>query len=196
MTYVLAVFVALLIPRPGIETASDNVVINEFMAHPTASATQHLGEYIELYNNSNGYINLSGWTISNSYGDEVVLGTYLLGPESYYVVGTCGDLDLNGGYEADYVCSDLEIRDHDHLRVRNASGNLVTEVDFDSSWPIVDGESCEFINPGWVSTSASSWSTATTTYGKGDYGTPGTQNSVYENNFAQNSWAFIKAFVQ
>lgn len=196
MTYVLAAVVALVIPQPGIETTSDNVVINEFMAHPTASATQHLGEYFEIYNNSNGYINLSGWTISNSYGDEAVLGTYLLAPEGYYVIGTCGDTDLNGGYEPDYVCPDFELRDNDRLIVRNSSGVLVTEVDYDSSWPVEPGKSCELINPGWVSSSASSWSTATTTYGKGDQGTPGTQNSVYENNFAQNSWAFIKAFVQ
>ena len=64
------------------------------------------------------------------------------------------------------------------------------------SWSIQPGTSCERLNPGLVSNLSSTWDYSTLTYGNGDMGTPGDQNSVYVNSFAQNSWAFIKAFVQ
>jgi len=58
------------------------------------------------------------------------------------------------------------------------------------------GCSCERINPNWTIGLCTSWAAAMSTFGDGDRGTPGLKNSVYENSFASNTWAFIKAFVQ
>ncbi len=176
--------------------SSNSLVLNEFMAIPYSSCTEADGEWIELYNNTDDWINLSGWMIENNYGQEIILATYLLPPEGYYVLAACGDETLNGGFSPNLVYSDFTIHDTGRLTIRNNYSILVDEIVFDASWPIHTGVSCERINPGWISNHSSSWDLAMNVFGSGDMGTPCLQNSVYENSFAQNSWAFIKAFVE
>jgi hypothetical protein len=176
--------------------SSNSIVINEFMATPLSSCTETDGEWIEFYNNTNDWINLSGWMLENNYGQKIILSTYLLPPGSYFVLAACGDESLNGGITPDHVYSSFTIHDSGSIVLSNSSRIVIDEIDYDSSWPIQEGISCERINPGWVSSVASTWDLATIHYGNGDMGTPGAQNSVYENSFAQNSWAFIKAFVE
>ncbi|NOQ21768.1 MAG: hypothetical protein GQ565_03840 [Candidatus Aegiribacteria sp.] len=176
--------------------SSNSVVLNEFMPHPSSSCTEADGEWIELYNNTSEWINLSDWVVENNYGEEITLATYLLPPDGYYVLGGCGDESLNGGLEPDYVYSSFTIHETGSIAIFNRSRLLIDKIEYDSSWPIQAGISCERINPGWVSNLVSTWDPATLTFGNGDMGTPGARNSVYVNSFAQNSWAFIKAFVQ
>jgi hypothetical protein len=176
--------------------SSNTVVINEFMSHPSSSCTETDGEWIELYNNTNDWVNLSGWSIENSSGQRISLATYLLPPQGYYVLGACGNETLNGGYSPDFVYSLFSMNDSGRLTLMNSGRNVVDEIVYNSTWPIQAGASCERINPGWVSCQSSTWDHALQTFGDGDLGTPGSRNSVYENSFAQNSWAFIKAFVE
>jgi hypothetical protein len=195
--YALMIALTVMIQPSPLDVATDagsGVVLNEFIAHPLASETQAEGEWIELHNVTGCYINLSGWTITNDHGDQIDLNTHLIAPEGFFVLGASGNDNRNGGYEPDFVYSDFTIYVNDALTLRNGQGNVVDRIDFDYSWPIEPGKSTERINPGWVSNSSSSWEGSLSTYGDGDYGTPGEQNSVYENSFAQNSWAFIKAF--
>ncbi len=179
----------------GDALTSNSIVINEFMSNPSSSCTEADGEWIELYNNTNDWINLSDWVLKNNYGEEITLSTYLLPPDGYYVLGACGDESLNGGYTANYVYSCFTIHESGRISLYNSVSNLIDLIEYDGSWPIQPGISCERINPGWVSNNASTWDLATLSFGSGDMGTPGIQNSVYTNSFAQNSWAFIKAFV-
>ena len=172
------------------------VVINEFMAHPLASYTEEDGEWVELYNRSGDWVNLCGWVMSNALGQEVTMSTYLLPPDGYYVLCSCGDESMNGGLVPDYVYSDFTINDTGRLTIHSPSREVIDEIIYTSSWPVTVGYSCERINPGWISNTSSTWDESTTAFGNGDFGTPGLLNSVYENSFAQNSWAFIKAFVQ
>jgi len=176
--------------------SSNSIVLNEFMANPSSSSTEADGEWIELYNNTSDWINLSDWEIKNNYGQEIVLATYLLPPGGYYVLGACGDESLNGGLIPNYVYSDFTIHESGSISIFSSTRLLIDKIEYDSSWPVQSGYSCERINPGWISNDASSWDIAVLSYGNGDMGTPGSQNSVYVNSFAQNSWAFIKAFVQ
>ncbi len=195
--HVLLIALMVTIQPSPVDVASDaasGVVLNEFMAQPLASETHAEGEWIELHNVTGGYINLSGWSLSNDHGDQINLNTHLIAPEGFFVLGASGNESRNGGYEPDYVYSGFSIYTTDVLTLRNGQGNIVDRINFDSSWPVEAGRSTERVNPGWVSNSSSSWESAMSIYGDGDYGTPGEQNSVYENSFAQNSWAFIKAF--
>jgi len=66
---------------------------------------------------------------------------------------------------------------------------------WDSGWDIEPGTSLERLNPGWAAADRASWRHSISEYGDGDLGTPGKQNSVFSNGFGQNTWAFIKAFV-
>lgn len=176
--------------------SANSVVLNEFMACPHSSCTEADGEWIELFNNTNDWINLSGWIIENNCGQEITLTTYLLPPGGYYVLAASGDESLNGGLTPNFVYSNFTIHDSGMIALKSNPRMLIDEIEYNTSWPIQTGFSCERINPGWVSNNASTWDLALKPYGNGDMGTPGTQNSVYENSFAQNSWAFIKAFVE
>ena len=179
-------------PLDGPESGS--IVLNEFMSDPQASATETEGEWIELYNCSSDWINLSGWKIINHSGEEIILNSYLLPPESFFVAGASGDENRNGGYAPDFIYCSFSIDDNDALTLRNRTGMIIDYIDFDGTWDIIPGHSCERMNPGWVSNLASSWAHAISSFGNGDQGTPGIINSVFQNSFAQNTWAFIKAF--
>lgn len=197
MVLVLLILSAQLPPgSDGGILSSNSVVINEFMALPQSSCTEADGEWVELYNNTGEWINLSGWMLENSYGQGITLSTYLLPPEGFFVLAACGDEELNGGFTPNHVYSGFTVYENGSLILYNSARGIVDRIDYDGSWPIQPGASCERINPGWLSNSKSSWDFPTLTFGLGDMGTPGGQNSVYQNSFAQNSWAFIKAFVQ
>mgnify|MGYP006290684895 CR=1 FL=1 len=178
------------------QLSSTSVVINEFMAEPLSSFTEHDGEFVELYNTTGGWINLSGWMLENASGQKIQLNTYLIPPESYCVLAACGNQNLNGGFTADYVYGSFDIESTGRLVLYNGAHEQVDRVEYDAGWPVQPGASCERINPGWISSTPSSWDCALSVFGSGDRGTPGLQNSVYQNSFTQNSWAFIKAFVE
>lgn len=178
------------------EFSTSLLVINEFMAAPTESSSETEGEWIEIYNRSGGYMNLSGWKIRNQSGSQIICGTYLIPPEGYAVLGSCADTGRNGGYEPDQVYSGFTIASSGSLTLLNPSGQTMESFSYGAGWPISIGFSCERMNPDWTVGLPSNWAASLTTYGEGDRGTPGARNSVYENSFASNTWAFIKAFVQ
>jgi hypothetical protein len=197
MVTFLILILAGAVPHTGIDgPESGDVVINEFMSHPLASATEREGEWIEFYNNSGEWINLSGWRLVNDHGDEIVLSSYLLPPECFFVVGASGDEERNGGYTPDFVYTSFSLDDAGELTLYTRTGLTSDYIDFDGTWDILPGYSCERMNPGWVSNLASSWAHAINSFGDGDNGTPGMINSIFQNSFAQNTWAFIKAFSQ
>lgn len=180
---------------PG-DFSSSALVLNEFMATPLASATEAEGEWIEIYNRSDDYVNLSGWRIRNQSGAQVICGTYLVPPDGYVVLGSSGDPERNGGYDPDQVYSGFGIPATGSLTLIEPGGLTVETLVYDATWPVEPGCSCERINPSWTTGLSSSWAAAVFTFGDGDKGSPGEKNSVYENSFASNTWAFIKAFVQ
>jgi len=178
------------------DMSSSALVLNEFMAAPLASASEAEGEWIEIYNRSDDYVNLSGWRIRNQSGMQITCGTYLIPPDGYVVLGSSGDPDRNGGYIPDQVYSGFSISTNGSLTLCEPGGQTVETIVYDATWPVEPGCSCERINPNWTVGLSSSWAGAVFTFGDGDKGTPGEKNSVYENSFASNTWAFIKAFVQ
>lgn len=192
----IALSAVVLVPAPPQDPLATNVVLNEFMAHPLASATQAEGEWIELYNASSGWVSLSGWRIVNNRGEEIVLCSYLLPPEGFVVLGSSSDPQRNGGYQPDIVYSGFTIEDTGSLALLTGAGIEQDRVNYDHTWDVQPGRTCEKINPGWASSLSSSWAAAIDAFGDGDLGTPGLENSVFQNSFGQNTWAFIKAFVQ
>ncbi len=190
------VLVSLPVPDPETPGSASFIVINEFMAIPTASATEAEGEWIELYNRSGDYVNLAGWRVENQSGASFTLPTYLLPPGGYYVAGASSNRSRNGDYSPDFVYSGFSISSYGSLTLYGPQGQQVECIAYTAGWPVAAGRSCERVNPGWIGSMASSWASSVESYGDGDLGTPGDRNSVYQNSFADNTWAFIKAFVQ
>ena len=165
------------------------------MVLPTASSSELKGQYVEIYNRSDDWVNLAGWSLKNHQGDVYYFSSYVLPPSGYFVVGACALGSENGGYTPNAVWNAFMLSRYGEVTIYSPNSEFADKVDWNGSWPVCSGASCERINPGWESGQPSTWAAGEYTFGQGDYGTPGHQNSVYSNSFAQNSWAFIKAFI-
>ncbi len=196
LMYLFALTAQIAAPVDGdITSGATPLIINEFMALPTASSTQLKGQWVEIYNKSSEWVNLAGWSIENHLGDVHLFASFMLPPDGYYVVGASSLHDENGGYSPNGLWADFSLSRYGEVTLYSPSHDYSDRVDWDVTWPVHDGASCERINPGWESGLPSSWGVSISVFGLGDMGTPGCQNSVYSNSFVQNSWAFIKAFI-
>ncbi len=180
-----------------LNTTSDGggLVINEIMIDPLASSSTDMGQWVELYNNSSDWVNLSEWTIRNQSGEEIHFSSHVIPPDGYFVVGASALTGNNGNYTPNAVWGLFSLSPVGSLLLSSAGGDSQEYFSWDSNWDIEPGASLERLNPGWAASDRESWLHSTSVYGDGDLGTPGKQNSVFSNGFGQNTWAFIKAFV-
>lgn len=179
----------------GTTTDGGCLVINEIMIDPLASSSTDMGQWIELYNDSDNWINLSEWIIENQSGEKILFSSHVIPPEGYFVVGASALNDDNGNYTPDAVWGSFFLSPIGSLLLSCACVDTHEFFSWNSSWDIQPGASLERLNPGWAASDRESWLHSTSEYGAGDLGTPGEQNSVFSNGFGQNTWAFIKAFV-
>jgi hypothetical protein len=196
MFTVLAVFVLAGTSFP-VKTATDGgtLVVNEIMINPAESSSAAMGQWIELYNNSGSWVNLSEWTIVNQSGDKIQFSSLVIPPEGFFVVGASSITGENGNYTPDAVWGSFSLSMTGSLMLNSIGSDSQEFFSWNNSWNIIPGASLERLNPGWSAADPESWKHSNIEYGDGDLGTPGHQNSVYSNGFGQNTWAFIKAFV-
>lgn len=173
-----------------------SLVFNEVMIDPASSGSVEVGQWIEVYNNSSNWINLSNWTIENGAGESIHFSSYMLQPEGYFVIGASSIVGENGGYAPDELWYNFSLNLNGSLTLSSMETDFTEHINWDSSWDLIPGCTLERVNPGWSCSDIESWQHSTGHYGDGDAGTPGTQNSVFSNGFGQNTWAFIKAFVR
>jgi len=181
---------------PALRSTDGGVlVVNEIMIEPLYSSNPEMGQWIELYNNSGSWINLSEWSLENEKGQKINFSTILIPPESYFVIGSSMAEDENGGYTPDAVWGNFSLSSQGSLLLEDGRLDSQEFFSWNSSWDLYPGASLERVNPGWSADDRESWCHSVNAYGNGDLGTPGTQNSVFSDGFGQNTWAFIKAFV-
>lgn len=182
------------VPLPS-GSDGNGLVINEIMVEPLASSSTESGQWIELYNSSSAWINLSEWEIRNQDDDLIDFPSILIPPQGYFLVGASSVSSENGGYTPDAVWMNFSLSAQGGLSLENRFSDSQEQFYWDSSWDLYPGTSLERVNPGWSAGDRESWKHSTESFGDGDMGTPGMQNSVYSDSFGQNTWAFIKAFV-
>ena len=167
-----------------------NIVINEIHYHPDNNTEQV--EFIELYNAGTVSINLNGWYFEGAVGytfeSPLIMdsGDYVVVCQNATAVFDKFGVTSYGPFEGK-LSSDGE-----RLVLRDANGNKVDEVDYDSEfpWPIAangEGASMELINPSLDNDLAGSWRSSgynTNTRPELSFGapTPGAINSVYAVN--------------
>ena len=195
----LTLLIALILtgPTTPVQTGTDggSLAINEIMIDPLASSTTDMGQWIELYNNSDEWVNLSDWTIENQNGDEIQFSSHIIPPASYFVVGASALTGVNGNYTPNAVWGLFSLSVNGSLYLHSEDSESTEYFSWNGSWNLQPGASLERLNPGWAASDRESWDHSTREFGDGDLGTPGEQNSVFSNGFGQNTWAFIKAFV-
>mgnify|MGYP001237350966 CR=1 FL=1 len=159
-----------------------DVVINEIFADPSPQLGLPAADFIELYNASDSIFDLNGWVFSDAAASEA-LGTYILLPGEYVVIADDNYIfDFSVYPNVLFVASFPALNiSGDDLTLQDNLSNTIDQVSYLDSWyqdAIKDdgGYSLEQINPTIPCVNSSNWIGANLTA----YGTPGTQNSVYD----------------
>jgi subtilisin-like proprotein convertase family protein len=147
------------------------VVINEIMLAPGVLLADTEGEWIELFNTTQGTIvNLAGYTIALDTGAQHLITPGPAGlklyPGAYLVLAREGQNALNGGFTPAYTYGDdLPLSDVfsleggalvSSLTLRNPSGGTVDQAVIDPT-EVLEGRSLELANPYADNTLLGSW---------------------------------------
>lgn len=177
------------------DLSAGDLVISEIMINPAAVADS-LGEYIEVYNNSGGAVDVEGlyFTNDSSRSAEVTSGVVVTSAEvadgAYFVIGPDSDSATNGGYSPDATYAwggasgEFSVGNSGEIiGMYSDSGEtlLLDEVDFTESdyfgTPV--GNSMSLDTP-YLDEEANDhgghWCDASTAMTGGDLGTPGAAN--------------------
>ncbi len=138
-----------------------DIVINEIMAAPPSGERD--GEFVELYNRGASPVNVGGWKLNDAVHFTIPAGT-TIAPGGYLVVG--GNIAfLNTSYPGLIALGNWNGslgNNGDLLRLEDAKGNLVNQVDykFGGEWPeqaAGNGSSLELVNPFADNSAGGAW---------------------------------------
>ncbi len=166
-----------------------DLVISEMLPDP-ASATDELGEWFEIYNASTTTVELAGLGVKVGTVLKALPAdkSYPLAPGQYAVVARNGDAAQNGGVQGAIALTTLPaLGNSSATAVQLESGNKVIDsVTYNATgWPKVSSGVALALDPSAaavggdkVNDNGAAWCYATTTFGKGDKGTPGKANAA------------------
>jgi len=145
------------------------------MANPLAVSDTR-GEWFELFNPTNESVDLNGLLLSDDGSNQHTIfssTSLLINPGSYFVMGRNGDNSLNGGFNADYVYNSFSLGNtQDQIIFSDLSGELL-RLDYESGFA-PSGSSMELIDAIML---PSNYAATGTSFGNGDFGTPGIAGS-------------------
>lgn len=115
----------------NLASSQSNVVINEIMASNQAYITDESGEYedwIELFNNSNSAVNLSGWHLTDNPDnpDKWEFPTNVSIPAMGYLIIWADEDSSQGPLHANFKLSAAG----EQLMLINANGSTVQDIEF------------------------------------------------------------------
>lgn len=166
-----------------------DLVISEIMADPNSGVADATGEWFEVTNTSDVYLNIdavsvrdqSGEYFRNSRGLLDEGNPNLLPPGGIAVFGRVDDARINGGYRA-HVCTRKQItlaNSSDAIILEVDGVGIIDRVDYSSAWNIPSGKSIELIDLNTDNNVSTNWAQASQVYGnKGQKGTPGAAYNV------------------
>lgn len=163
-----------------------DVVINEIMADPSPVVGLPAVEFVELYNRSANNFDITGWQFSDGSSTGTI-GNYVLPAGGYVIVCANADTALFTPFGNRVGISAFPSLNNagDNLKLFDASSNVLDSVNYDLSWyqdAVKDdgGWTLELINPnaGGLCAAAGNWIASNNVAG----GTPGMQNSVFNNS--------------
>ncbi len=164
--------------------AAGDLVITEIMQDP-AMVYDSTGEWFEIYNAGGFDVDLEGLQVVDEGSDIIeVTGSLPLYSGSYLVFGAELDSALNGGLSVDYQFSDTFTlgNSSDEIYLINEFG-LIDGVIWDNgkTFPDPSGASMT-LSPDSLDADSNdlgeNWCVASSTYGDGDAGTPGSANDT------------------
>ncbi|HUM47937.1 MAG TPA: lamin tail domain-containing protein, partial [Chitinophagales bacterium] len=163
---------------------SNDVIINEIMPDPDPAVGLPAAEFVELFNQSDFPIDLTGWTFSDATSTQTISAFTLL-PDSFVILCDDGNAALFSSYGKTAVLTTFPSlnNDGDDLTLKNASGSVINSVSYSSSWysdevKAEGGWTLELIDPNSPCQGDNNWIASNDAAG----GTPGKKNSVYGAN--------------
>jgi parallel beta-helix repeat protein len=144
-------------PPPQPPPIPQSVVINEIAWMGTEADLN--GEWIELYNNTDNMINLSGWTLQAEDGvPEIDLTGIIFGKYFYLLERTQDDTVSN--ILANQIYTGALGNEGEILELRDSQGNLIDKVDCSAGWFAGDNDqkiTMERIDPQGSGSDLNNW---------------------------------------
>jgi hypothetical protein len=169
---------------PGTLTIADlragDLVITEVMQNPNAVYDAD-GEWFEVHNATGEKVDLSGLRIHDLGTDTFTVAKLTAAVDQYVVFGDNADKSVNGGVTVEYAYTGMTLANGADELILSTSKVTVDEVTWDGGpkFPASAGVSMT-LDPTSLTASANdvgaNWCDATSTYGRGDKGTPGRKN--------------------
>lgn len=169
-------------PNPALPSSSlgsGDLIISEIMINPT-TVFDYRGEWFEVYNNSGFDVNLNGLSVASSNNTGFTIGDDLVVSNGEYTLfAVNGGSAVNGGLPTvDYVYgyNTLSFGRQDDITLA-VSGTTIDSVTFNSTYPNGVGASLTLgVLSATANDSVANWCEATSSYGSGENGTPGSVN--------------------
>lgn len=168
------------IPSPALFR---DVVINEFMCDPSPFVGLVEAEFVELYNSSNNFIDLTDWKL----GDASSFGTvhsHIIGPGEYALLVSTTDAGLFAFYPNVVEVSSFPSLNNsgDDIILQDDNEVVIDQLSYDLSWyqneeKVDGGYTLEQINPFASCVNAGNWKGSDDVLG----GTPSAENSVFDD---------------
>jgi hypothetical protein len=160
-----------------------DIVINEFMPDPSPVVGLADAEYVEVYNASSNFIDLTGWKL----GDAASFGTvdaHIIGPGEFALLIATGSAPLFAFYPNVVTVTSFPSLNNagDNIILQDANEETIDQLQYDLSWYQDEskeegGYSLEQINPLAACSNPSNWRASEHPLG----GTPTTENSVFDD---------------
>jgi hypothetical protein len=160
-----------------------DVVINEFMCDPTPFVGLADAEFVELFNTSSNFIDITGWKLgdASSFG---TIGSHIIGPGEYALLVSTTTSNLFAFYSNVVEVTSFPSLNNsgDSIILQNSSEEIIDELGYDLAWYQDEskedgGYSIEQINPFASCVNAANWSGSEDVLG----GTPSSVNSVFDD---------------
>ena len=154
------------------------VVINEFMADAAPPVGLPETDFVELYNPTDKYFDLTGWRIGDNAGQSGTFSSFILAPDSYLIVCPStfvSQFESFGATRGVSTFPNFNSTTPDAVVLYNASGVEIDRVNYTSGLPI-DGITFEQVDPTLICSGAFNFRPSLGILG----GTPGGQNSVFQ----------------
>ena len=158
-----------------------DVIINEIFADPTPQVALPSAEFVELFNRSSNIIDLGGMIFND--GSDKTLPSFLLFPDSVVALTASANVVAFSAFGPAIDLGTLTMTNAGELiTLKDGSGQTIDSVNYDVSWyqdvsKESGGWSLELINPDLLCQEANNWIASVNATG----GTPGQQNSVFDN---------------
>lgn len=151
-------------PTPGLANQRSELVINEIHYDPDVKT--ELVEFVEVHNPGTRAVNLGGATISSGVSYTFPAGTTLAAGGYLLIAGNPTQFQAKFGKTALGPWVGGLSNEGETIRVENATGGTLDEVDYDGGfpWPTVGeapGNSIELINPDFDNAVGGNWRSST-----------------------------------